>query len=144
MSLDRSKGHRGTAAFIVEKGTTGFTFGKKEHKIGIRASTAYELVFENCRIPEENLLLKDNYKPYEKESARAKLFASECAMAVTTKAVQIFGGYNYTTIAFHQNFYAVIARSEMAKQSQQSSQTTPLDCFACARNDNVLEKCYTK
>ena len=96
MNLDRSKGHRGTAAFIVEKGTTGFTFGKKEHKIGIRASTAYELVFENCRIPEENLLLKDNYKPYEKESARAKLFASECAMAVTTKAVQIFGGYNYT------------------------------------------------
>ena len=174
-SVDKSKGHRGTAAFIVEKGTAGFTFGKKEHKLGIRASATYELVFENCRIPQENLLgkegqgfkvalatldggrigiaaqalgiaqgaleqaisyskireqfkqpiskfqgiqwmladmatqieaarlltyqaawLKDNDKPYGKESAMAKLFASECAMAVTTKAVQIFGGYGYT------------------------------------------------
>ncbi len=174
-STDKTKGHRGTAAFIVEKGTPGFTFGKKEHKMGIRASSTYELVFENCRVPRENLLgedgkgfkialmtldggrigiaaqalgiaqgafdealkyskvreqfgkpissfqglqwmladmatrieaarllvykaayLKDQGEPYSKESAMAKLFASECAMWVTTKAVQIFGGYGYT------------------------------------------------
>lgn len=174
-STDKSKGHKGTAAFIVEKGTPGFSFGKKEHKLGIRASATYELVFENCRIPKENLLgedgkgfkialmtldggrigiaaqalgiaqgafdeavkyskireqfgkpissfqglqwmmadmatrieatrllvyqaayLKDNDLPYGKEAAMAKLFASECAMWVTTKAVQIFGGYGYT------------------------------------------------
>jgi alkylation response protein AidB-like acyl-CoA dehydrogenase len=174
-STDKSKGHRGTAAFIVEKGTPGFTFGKKEHKLGIRASATYELVFENCRVPKENLLgldgqgfkialgtldggrigiaaqalgiaqgaldqavayskireqfnqpiskfqglqwmmadmatrieaarllvykaawMKDNGLPYGKEAAMAKLFASECAMWVTTKAVQIFGGYGYT------------------------------------------------
>ncbi|SFR02143.1 acyl-CoA dehydrogenase [Desulfoscipio geothermicus] len=174
-STDKSKGHKGTAAFIVEKGTPGFTFGKKEHKMGIRASATYELVFENCRIPKENMLgedgkgfkialmtldggrigiaaqalgiaqgafdeavkyskvreqfnkpissfqgiqwmladmatridaarllvyraayLKDNGLPYSKESAMAKLYASECAMWVTTKAVQIFGGYGYT------------------------------------------------
>jgi len=174
-SIDKSKGHKGTAAFIVEKDTPGFTFGKKEHKLGIRASSTYELVFEDCRIPKENKLgkdgegfkialktldggrigiaaqalgiaqgafdqaveyaknreqfgrpissfqglqwmladmhtqieaarlliyraayLKDNDMPYSKEAAMAKLFASEAAMWVTTKAVQIFGGYGYT------------------------------------------------
>lgn len=50
-STDKSKAHRGTAAFIVEKGTPGFSFGKKEEKMGIRASATYELIFENCRIP---------------------------------------------------------------------------------------------
>ncbi|MCL6638149.1 MAG: acyl-CoA dehydrogenase [Firmicutes bacterium] len=174
-STDRSKGTKGTSAFIVEKGTPGFTFGKKEHKMGIRASYTYELVFENCRIPRENLLgqegqgfkiammlldggrigiaaqalgiaqgafdqalaysktreqfgkpisanqglqwmladmatrieaarllvyqaayLKDSGQPYSKQSAMAKLYASETAMWVTTKAVQIHGGYGYS------------------------------------------------
>jgi len=174
-SVDKSKGYKGTAAFIVEKDTPGFTFGKKEHKLGIRASYTYELVFEDCRIPKENKLgqdgdgfkialktldggrigigsqalgiaqgafdqaleyaknreqfgkpissfqglqwmladmhtqieaarlmiyraayLKDNDMPYGKEAAMGKLFASETAMSVTTKAVQIFGGYGYT------------------------------------------------
>jgi alkylation response protein AidB-like acyl-CoA dehydrogenase len=172
---DRSKGNKGISSFIVEKGTPGFTFGKKEHKLGIRASSTYELVFENCRIPAENLLgevgqgfkivmmtldggrigiaaqalgiaqgafeqavnyskireqfgkplsanqgiqwmladmatqieaarllvyqsayMKDSKQPYSKAAAMAKLFASETAMAVTTKAVQVFGGYGYT------------------------------------------------
>jgi len=48
--------HRGISAFIVEKGTEGFTFGKKEKKLGIRSSPTTELIFENCRIPKENLL----------------------------------------------------------------------------------------
>jgi len=174
-ATDKSKKHKGLSAFIVEKGTPGFTFGKKEHKMGIRASATYELVFENCRIPKANLLgdegmgfkiimmtldggrigiasqalgiaqgayeealkyskireqfgkpisanqgiqwmladmatrieaarllvyqaayLKDNKQPYSKEAAMAKLYASECAMWVTTKAVQILGGYGYT------------------------------------------------
>lgn len=53
---NRSKGARGFSAFIVEKGTPGFSFGKKENKMGIRASCTRELVFDNCRIPKENLL----------------------------------------------------------------------------------------
>ncbi|SDP12342.1 acyl-CoA dehydrogenase [Desulforhopalus singaporensis] len=48
--------HHGISAFIVEKGTPGFTFGKKEKKMGIRSSPTLELVFENCRIPGFNLL----------------------------------------------------------------------------------------
>ena len=53
---DKSKGPRGSSAFIVEKGTPGLSFGKKEKKLGIRASATREVIFENCRIPKENLL----------------------------------------------------------------------------------------
>jgi alkylation response protein AidB-like acyl-CoA dehydrogenase len=56
---DKAKGARGFSAFIVEKGTPGFSFGKKENKMGIRASCTAELVFEDCKIPKENLLAKE-------------------------------------------------------------------------------------
>ena len=162
------------SAFIVEKGTPGFTFGTKEKKMGIRGSATYELIFEDCRIPAENLLgkkgkgfgiamhtldggrigiasqalglaegalettieyvkerkqfgraigqfqntqfqladmatkveaakmlvykaarAKDTQKEYGFEAAQAKLYAAEVAMEVTTKAVQLHGGYGY-------------------------------------------------
>lgn len=172
---NRSKGARGFSAFIVEKGTPGFSFGKKEDKMGIRASCTRELVFEDCRIPKENLLGREGMgfmvamktldrtrpgvaaqalgiaqgafdaalkysrervqfgqaissfqavqhmladmaiqieaarclvyqackhidsgaKNISKESAMAKVFASDTAMKVTTDAVQIMGGYGY-------------------------------------------------
>ncbi|MGE4342857.1 MAG: acyl-CoA dehydrogenase [Geoalkalibacter sp.] len=167
--------HHGISAFIVEKDTPGFSFGKKEQKMGIRSSPTMELVFDNCRIPAENLLGKEGsgfkiamktldggrigiasqalgiaqgafdaalayskerkqfgqsisdfqavqfkladmateieaarllvyqsaYKasagqPYSKESAMAKMYASDVAMRVSTEAVQIFGGYGFT------------------------------------------------
>ncbi|NOY86787.1 MAG: acyl-CoA dehydrogenase [Deltaproteobacteria bacterium] len=53
---DRKRGARGASALIVEKGMEGFSFGKKENKMGIRASATRELIFENCRIPAENLV----------------------------------------------------------------------------------------
>ena len=56
---DRSKGPRGASAFVVEKGTPGFTFGKKENKMGIRASATTELIFDNCRVPKDNLIGKE-------------------------------------------------------------------------------------
>lgn len=56
---DRAKGPRGASAFVVEKGTPGFSFGKKERKMGIRASVTSELVFDNCRVPKENLIGKE-------------------------------------------------------------------------------------
>jgi alkylation response protein AidB-like acyl-CoA dehydrogenase len=172
---DKNRGPRGISAFIVEKGTPGFTFGKKERKLGIRASATRELVFENCRVPAANLISKegmglilalrtfDSTRPgvaaqalgiaagalsetvayartriqfghtiasnqaiqhmladmateveaarallyatarmidstkvrSTKESAMAKLYASDVAMRVTTKAIQIFGGRGY-------------------------------------------------
>jgi butyryl-CoA dehydrogenase len=56
---DKKKGSRGASVFIVEKGTPGFSFGKKEEKLGIRASSTRELIFEDCRVPKENLLGKE-------------------------------------------------------------------------------------
>ncbi|HDD35217.1 MAG TPA: acyl-CoA dehydrogenase [Candidatus Desulfofervidus auxilii] len=56
---DKKKGPRGASAFILEKGDPGFSFGKKEKKMGIRASTTGSLIFEDCRIPKERLLGKE-------------------------------------------------------------------------------------
>ncbi len=168
------------SAFIVEKGTPGFSFGTKEKKMGIRGSSTYELIFTDCRIPKENILgqqgkgfgiamhtldggrigvaaqalgigegaldrtvayvkerkqfgraigqfqntqfqladmatqaqaaqmlvykaartkdqyAKDHKTSYSIEAAQAKLYAAEMAMNVTTKAVQLHGGYGYT------------------------------------------------
>jgi len=172
---DKAKGARGASAFIVEKGTPGFTFGKKEEKLGIRASSTRELIFTDCKIPKENLLSKEGMgfivtmktfdmsrpgvasqalgiaqgaldaavkyakerqqfgktissfqgiqwmladmateleaaralvyccareidagcKDVGKDSAMAKMYASDVAMKVTTDAVQILGGYGY-------------------------------------------------
>jgi butyryl-CoA dehydrogenase len=58
---DRTKGPRGASALIVEKGTPGFHFGKKEKKMGIRASSTRELIFDNCRVPKENIIAKEGY-----------------------------------------------------------------------------------
>ena len=172
---DKSKGTRGISAFIVEKDTPGFTFGLHEKKLGIRGSATRELIFNNVRIPKENLLGKEGQgfkiamatldggrigiaaqalgiaqgaidevipyvkarkqfkrpiaafqntqfqladmqtkvdaarylvyaaaikkqegKPYSADAAKAKLFAAETAMEVTTKAIQLMGGYGYT------------------------------------------------
>ncbi len=172
---DKNKGARGASAFIVEKGTKGFIFGKKEDKFGIRASSTRELIFTDCKIPKENLLAKEGMgfivtmktfdmsrpgvaaqalgiaqgalelavkyarerhqfgqpissfqgiqwmladmateieaarglvystakmvdagiKDVAKESAMAKMYASDVAMKVTVDALQIFGGYGY-------------------------------------------------
>jgi butyryl-CoA dehydrogenase len=58
-STDKSRGARGISAFIVEKDIPGFSFGKEENKLGIRASTTTELVFEDCKVPKENLMGKE-------------------------------------------------------------------------------------
>ena len=56
---DKSKGVKGISAFILEKGMAGFTFGKKEHKMGIRSSQTQELIFQDVKLPKENLLGKE-------------------------------------------------------------------------------------
>jgi len=60
-STNPNRGARGISGFVVEKGTPGFTFGKKEEKMGIRANPTYELVFQNCKVPKQNLLYKEGY-----------------------------------------------------------------------------------
>ena len=56
---DRTKGMKGISAFILEKGMPGFTFGKKEHKMGIHSSITNELIFQDIKVPKKNLLGKE-------------------------------------------------------------------------------------
>lgn len=56
---DKNRGARGVSCFIVEKGTPGFNFGKKEDKMGIRASATRELIFEDCEVPAQNLIARE-------------------------------------------------------------------------------------
>ncbi|MFH1563247.1 MAG: acyl-CoA dehydrogenase family protein [Nitrospirota bacterium] len=58
---DKTRGTRGASAIIVEKGTPGFSFGKKEKKMGIRCSATTELIFQDCKVPKENLLAKEGF-----------------------------------------------------------------------------------
>lgn len=60
-STDKTRGARGISAFIVENNFPGISFGKEEHKLGIRASVTSELVFEDCRVPKENLMGKEGF-----------------------------------------------------------------------------------
>jgi len=64
-TTDKSRKHRGISAFIVEKGTPGFSSGTKENKLGLRASDTAEMVFEDCRVPKENLLGQLNKAFYD-------------------------------------------------------------------------------
>lgn len=84
---DKNAGHKGISAFIVEKGMEGFQFGTKEKKMGIRASSTYELIFENVKIPKENLLGKEG------EGFTIAMTALDgCRIAIGAQAVGIAQG----------------------------------------------------
>ena len=69
-TVDKDLGHRGQASFVVPKGTPGFSMGKKESKLGIRASQTSELILEDCRVPMENLL--GGYEKLQAKLERAR------------------------------------------------------------------------
>jgi butyryl-CoA dehydrogenase len=91
---DKKKGARGASAFIVEKDTPGFSFGKKEKKLGIRASATRELVFQDCRIPRENLISREGMgfiitmKTFDRTRPGVGAHAVGLAQAALDEAVQ--------------------------------------------------------
>lgn len=93
---DRSaEKHHGISAFIVEKGTPGFSFGKKEEKMGIRSSPTMELVFENCRIPVANLLGKegDGFKVAMKTLDGGRIGIASQALGIAQGALDVAVNY---------------------------------------------------
>src|SRR5205085_524514 len=105
---DKSKGNKGITAFIFDKALEGFRSDKKENKLGMRASETASVVFEDCYVPDENRLgnegegflqamqILDGGRKVTKQSAMAKLYASEVAVRVSEESIQIHGGYGYT------------------------------------------------
>lgn len=87
--------HHGISAFIVEKGTPGFTFGKKEQKMGIRSSPTMELVFQDCRIPAENLLGSEGqgFKVAMKTLDGGRIGIASQALGIAQGALDVAVGY---------------------------------------------------
>jgi butyryl-CoA dehydrogenase len=92
---DKSKGTKGISAFVVEKGTPGFTFGTKEKKMGIRGSATYELIFNDCRIPKENLLGQEG-----KGFSYAMQTLDGGRIGIAAQALGLAAGALETTIAY--------------------------------------------
>jgi alkylation response protein AidB-like acyl-CoA dehydrogenase len=87
---DREKGNHGISAFVVEKGTVGFRPGKKENKLGLRASETGQLIMEDCRIPAENLLgnLNEGFKQAMKVLDGGRISIAALALGMTEGALQ--------------------------------------------------------
>ena len=101
-STDKTKGTKGITAFIVEKDTPGFTFGKKEHKLGIRASATRELIFQDCRIPKENMLGKEGegFKMAMQVISGARIGISAQAVGIAQAAYEAALEYSKVRVQF--------------------------------------------
>jgi len=106
---DKSLGSKGISAFIVEKGTPGFSAGHKENKLGLRASDTAQLILEDCRIPEENLLgeLNSGFRDTMRvlDGGRISIAAlalgiSRCALAESIKYAQERHQFNQPLAGF--------------------------------------------
>jgi len=92
---DRSRGNRGISAFVIERGTPGFRAGKKENKLGMRASDTSEVIFENCRVPAENLLGKEGegYKNSLRVLDTGRVGLAALALGIAQGAFEASLGY---------------------------------------------------
>ena len=107
-SVDPERGTRGTAAFIVEEGFPGLTYGKKEDKLGIRASATCELVFENCEVPAENMLGKEGqgFIVAMKTLDRSRPGVASQALGIAQGALDLALEYTRKRVQFGQSISA--------------------------------------
>jgi alkylation response protein AidB-like acyl-CoA dehydrogenase len=105
---DKNRGSRGLSAFVVEKGTPGFTFGKLADKMGIRASHTAELVFEDCKIPKANLIHKEGlgFVVAMKTLDKARPGVAAQALGIAQGAFEEALSYAKTRIQFGQPLVA--------------------------------------
>ena len=101
---DKSKGPRGASFFIVEKGAEGFSFGKKENKMGIRASATRELVFQDCRVHKDNLIMGEGrgFIVAMKTLDASRPSVAAQALGIATGALEIAIKYSRTRQQFGQ------------------------------------------
>jgi len=107
-NTDPSKGIRGLSAFIVEKGTEGFTFGKHENKMGIRASATSELVFDNCRVHKSDMLAAEGqgFKVAMKTLEYSRLGVGAQALGIAQGAFEEAVKYANERVQFNQKIFS--------------------------------------
>ncbi len=141
-----AKGARGISAFIVEKGTPGFTFGKHEDKMGIRASSTTELIFQDCKIPKENLLSREGMGAivtittlnYSRPGVGAQ------ALGIAAGALEDAIKYSRERIQFGQPVSAFQAVQHMLADMATQVEAARALMYATARTIDAGEKKFSK
>jgi alkylation response protein AidB-like acyl-CoA dehydrogenase len=140
------KGARGITAFIVEKGTPGFTFGKHEDKMGIRASSTTELVFQDCKVPKENLLSREgmgaivaiNTLNYSRPGVGSQ------ALGIAAGALEEAVAYSRQRIQFGQPISAFQAVQHMLADMATQVEAARALLYATAKTIDAGEKKFAK
>ncbi len=143
---DRSKGARGASAFLVEKGTPGFSFGQKEKKMGIRSSATRELIFENCRVPEENLIGKEGigFIVTMKTVDRARPGVGAQAIGIAQGALEAAVAYARERVQFGHPISSLQAIQHMLANMATELEAARALVYAVARTVDAGVKNFTE
>ncbi|GAH65328.1 unnamed protein product, partial [marine sediment metagenome] len=143
---DKSKGPRGASAFIVDKDTPGFTFGRKEKKLGIRASSTRELVFEDCFIPAENIIGKEGmgFILTMKLLDRSRPGLGAQAMGLAQGALEAAVDYAKKRVQFGHPIYAQQAVQQMLADMAIQVEAARALVYSTARMIDNGAKDFTK
>ncbi|MAX79578.1 MAG: acyl-CoA dehydrogenase [Crocinitomicaceae bacterium] len=136
----------GISAFIVERGTPGFSGGKKENKLGMRASETAEMIFDNCRIPEENLLgeVGDGFKQAMKILDGGRISIAALGLGIAKGAYEAAKKYSKEREQFGQpisNFQAIAFKlADMATEIEAAELLTLQACDLKNKNEKVTKE----
>ena len=142
---DKAKGPRGASAFIVEKDTPGFTFGRKEKKLGIRASSTRELVFEDCLIPAENIIGREGmgFILTMKLLDRSRPGLGAQAMGLAQGALEAAIDYAKKRVQFDHPIYAQQAVQQMLAEMAMRVEAARALVYSTARMIDSGAKDFT-
>jgi butyryl-CoA dehydrogenase len=143
---NRSKGSRGFSAFIVEKDTPGLSFGKKEKKLGIRASATREVIFTDCRIPKENILGKEGmgFIVAMKNFDRTRPGIGAQAVGIAQGALDYAASYAHQRYQFGQPISSFQAIQHMLADMATQTEAARALVYATARMIDAGAKDFSK
>jgi alkylation response protein AidB-like acyl-CoA dehydrogenase len=143
---DPARGSRGASVLIVEKGTPGFSFGKKEKKMGIRASSTRELVFHDCRVPEENLIGKEGqgFIIAMRTLDRSRPGVGAQAVGIAQGALEAAVDYSRQRIQFGHPISAIQAVQHMLADMATNLEAARALVYAAARTLDAGAKSFTE
>jgi alkylation response protein AidB-like acyl-CoA dehydrogenase len=143
---DAAKGSRGASALVVEKGTPGFTFGKKERKMGIRSSATRELVFRDCRVPAENLISREGmgFIVAMRTLDRSRPGVGAQALGIAQGALEAAVEYAQQRVQFGHPISAIQAVQHMLANMATELEAARALVYATARTIDAGAKSFTE